>query len=77
MVVTAIRPLEQNRFTTWTGVVSGIPAASADARATNIAPGVSTLPTQTSWINDGSRPEFEMAALNIAVSSSSALVIEY
>lgn len=54
IVVTAIRPLEQNLFTTCTLAVSGIPAVKAAARAWYIASGVKTVPTQISSISFGS-----------------------
>lgn len=59
-VVTAIKPLEQNRLMIWTGTESGNPAASIAARAKYAASGVRTVPTQTSPTASGSTFEREI-----------------
>jgi hypothetical protein len=64
IVLMAMSPLEQNLFTTWTGVVSGKPAARAAARAVYGASGVSTVPTQMSPTSLGSNFDWTMECYN-------------
>jgi len=82
IVVTAIKPLEQNLhitlvthfnkyngaaylLITCTGVLIGIPAAKAAARASYPAPFVKTVPTQMSPMRAGSMPDLAMVAYQI------------